>query len=159
MRMRRARVRIRQANPVEAEALSDLATRSKAYWGYDAAFMERVADMLEVSADYISSSSVFVAERAGEVVGFYGFRDVGGDIHLNDLWIAPEHIRTGIGVQLWEHAVRQAEEMGLATFLIASDPNAEGFYLRMGSHRVGEIDGGAGRMIPLLRYDVAPLTN
>ena len=51
----------------------------------------------------------------------------------------------GIGRALFEHAVEQARRLGSHALKIESDPNAEGFYKRMGAHRVGEtitaIDG------------------
>lgn len=47
-----------------------------------------------------------------------------------------------------------ARALGLSSLLIDADPNAEGFYLRMGAERVGEVPSGSisGRMLPLLRY-------
>jgi GNAT superfamily N-acetyltransferase len=61
----------------------------------------------------------------------------------------------GFGRALFEHAVEQARALGLASFEIEADPNAEGFYLHMGAKRIGtnvsEMDG-ARRELPLLIY-------
>ncbi len=47
------------------------------------------------------------------------------------------------------------EASGGATLRIASDPNAEGFYLKMGARRVGETPSQPeGRALPLLLLEV-----
>jgi predicted N-acetyltransferase YhbS len=73
------------------------------------------------------------------------------------VWVSPEHIGAGIGRALFDHAVRRAAALGAATLIIEADPNAEGFYRRMGARRVGEnvyeIEGHR-RELPLLILDV-----
>jgi predicted N-acetyltransferase YhbS len=63
----------------------------------------------------------------------------------------------GIGRALFLHAVNKARELGARTLYIESDPNAEGFYLRMGANRVGVVSGkvaGLFRELPLLAYEL-----
>lgn len=146
---------IRRALPSEAGSLTQVALRSKAHWGYDDGFMARVAHMLTISEGYVAQWPMFVAQLDDEVVGFYGLRDTEGTLYLTDLWVLPQHIGFGLGRQLWNHAVDQVRRLKREAFLIAADPNAEPFYLRMGARRVGETDGGAGRMIPLMRFDLS----
>jgi hypothetical protein len=59
---------------------------------------------------------------------------------------------------LFDHAVRRAAALGAKTLSIEADPNAEGFYRRMGARRVGEnvyeIEGHR-RELPLLILDVS----
>jgi GNAT superfamily N-acetyltransferase len=86
-------------------------------------------------------------------VGFYALVGEG----LEHLWVTPEHMGTGVGRALFEHAVRRAASMGAETLKIEADPNAEGFYLRMGARRVGEITyplNGQKRTLPLLVVEV-----
>jgi ribosomal protein S18 acetylase RimI-like enzyme len=63
----------------------------------------------------------------------------------------------GIGARLLREAIEAIAAAGGGTLEIASDPNAEGFYLRMGAIRVGSLPSWpAGRRLPLLVVDVAP---
>ena len=73
-----------------------------------------------------------------------------------DLWVEPSAIGTGLGRTLWVHLLGQARALGHRALLIESDPNAEGFYLRMGARRVGERASKilAGRMLPVMVVDV-----
>jgi hypothetical protein len=66
------RWRIRRARPEEARQLSGLARRSKAYWGYDAEFLERVAADLTIPLRAIAEHQVWVLEADGRVIGFTG---------------------------------------------------------------------------------------
>jgi GNAT superfamily N-acetyltransferase len=111
--------------------------------------------MLKISEGYVAQWPVFVAQLDDEIVGFYGLRESDGILYLTDLWVLPPHIGSGLGRQLWNHAVDQVRGLKREAFLIAADPNAERFYLRMGARRVGETDGGAGRQIPLMRFDLS----
>ena len=58
---------------------------------------------------------------------------------------------------MFEHAIDQARNSGFATIKIEADPNAEGFYKRMGATRAGtrvsEIEGER-RDLPLLEFRV-----
>ena len=72
------------------------------------------------------------------------------------MWVAPEHPGVGIGAALFEHAVETARAEGAPELRIASDPNAEGFYKRMGAHRVGTSTkdvAGPNRELPILIYE------
>ena len=71
-------------------------------------------------------------------VGFYLLTTESDGMHLDHLWIAPHAMGRGIGRALFEHAVEQARRLGHQTLKIEADPNAEGFYTRMGARRVGE---------------------
>ena len=94
---------------------------------------------------------VFVAERGGVVVGFYGFEHEPPVLGLDFMFVEPSHIGTGVGAALMDHARAMAKKLGATTLQIESDPNAEGFYLHMGAKRVGETPSGSipGRSLPL----------
>jgi predicted N-acetyltransferase YhbS len=91
------------------------------------------------------------------MVGFYALVGEGRELDLEHLWVTPEHIGTGVGRLLFDHAVRRAVSLGAETVRIESDPNAEGFYRRMGAVRAGEISypiDGQKRTLPLLVAEV-----
>ncbi len=145
---------IRKARPEEAVDLTALAMRSKAHWEYDATFMERVRDALTQTPEKLAGPLAFVAEDEDGVAGFYAFCNIDGRLFLDDMWVDPTRIGRGVGKALWRHAVETAGSAGHAAFLIESDPNAEGFYLKMGAVRAGTIKSSSQRVLPLLRYDI-----
>lgn len=62
---------------------------------------------------------------------------------------------TQMGRRLFDRAADGVRERGGHAMLIRSDPNAEGFYLRMGAVRVGAVDAtmfGVPRVLPELRH-------
>jgi GNAT superfamily N-acetyltransferase len=67
------------------------------------------------------------------------------------MWVDQPHIGDGVGRALFEHAADTARAHGGSVLMIASDPNAEGFYKRMGAQPAGTVAGRpAGRKLPLL---------
>ncbi len=144
---------IRAARADEAGALSDLAFRSKAHWGYSAEFMERSRAELSISPAAISRQPVFVAEAGGVVVGFYSLETLSSEaVELNHLFVDPAHIGQRAGAALLDHAIARARERGARVMVVQSDPHAEGFYRARGAVRVGERPSGSipGRRLPLL---------
>jgi GNAT superfamily N-acetyltransferase len=151
------RCRIRPASAAEADLLTDLSLRSKAFWGYDASFLARCRAVMIVKASSIGSRPHYVAEVDGRIAGFYGFEPEAEGIGLDYLFIENDLIGRGIGQVLWRHAVDTARRLGHPALIVVSDPNAEGFYLKMGCRRIGtrpsELENG--RQLPLLRYELS----
>jgi GNAT superfamily N-acetyltransferase len=152
-------LKVRDARADEVGMLSELALRSKAYWGYDTDFLEAVRAELTFHADDVRTRYLVVAELAGRVVGFASLDGEPPEGELGNLWVEPEAIGTGVGRRLWEHVVEQARTAGFQTLLIEADPHAEGFYLAMGAQRIGTAPSGsiAGRELPLLRFHTGPV--
>jgi GNAT superfamily N-acetyltransferase len=154
--------RIRPARPAEAEHLSALAIRSKAHWGYDAAFMAACVPALTVNAEWIGSPGlhyVVAEDDTGTVVGFASLRLDAADpraAELTSLFVEPRAIGQGYGWRLWQHAMAMARALGVRRVRIEADPFAERFYLRQGAVRIGETPSDAipGRVIPLLSLDL-----
>jgi N-acetylglutamate synthase-like GNAT family acetyltransferase len=146
--------RIRAANANDAPILSELSVRSKAHWGYDAAFIESCREDLRISTEDISTSIVRVHEDAGRINGYYQLRSSGNQVELVSLFVDPRMVGTGIGKQLWLHAVATARNLGFDEFFFQSDPNAEGFYLAMGASRIGTSPSTVDptRMLPRMRF-------
>ena len=137
--------------------MSDLALRSKAYWGYDQRFLAACRAELTVHAVDVDRLRVTVAEESGRVAGFYGLGGGPPEGELSFLFVEPDRIGTGLGRMLWEHCLVTAARVGLSRIRIESDPFAEGFYLAMGAVRVGEVSSGSipGRELPLLTFDMS----
>ncbi|MBV2154046.1 GNAT family N-acetyltransferase [Kitasatospora sp. SUK 42] len=151
-------MRIRPARPDEAELLTGIALRAKAYWGYDEAFMAACREELTLDAAAIERASTAVAEDDGRVLGFAALTGAPPSGALAMLFVEPELIGRGIGRALFEHVRGQARALGLRSLTIDSDPNAEPFYLAMGATRVGSTPSGSipGRELPLMELVLAP---
>ena len=147
---------IRPAALAEAGTLTALAQAGKRHWGYSEAWMEIWRKSLSFTPDYVTAHLVFCAEdETGQVIGFYALERDNGQLRLEHLWLVPQRIGCGLGRQLFEHAARTAATQGATELFIEADPNAEGFYLRMGAQRIGETVSrltGTERIVPELRY-------
>ncbi|MEV0973164.1 GNAT family N-acetyltransferase [Microtetraspora glauca] len=150
-------MQVRAARADEAEVLSALAIRSKAYWGYDEEFMAACRDELTISASRVGTVRATVAERDGRVLGFGTLEGEPPEGALGMLFVAPDTIGQGVGRLLYEHAVATARDLGFTRLTIDADPNAEAFYLAMGAVRIGGTPSGSipGRVLPLLEVTVA----
>jgi GNAT superfamily N-acetyltransferase len=145
---------VRRARSDEAGHLTALSLRSKAYWGYDAAFMEACVPALTISSKRIAAEPFFVLEDGGQVIGYAGLCIQGADAELTSLFVEPWAIGRGYGKQLWRHAIEVAYALGARRMRIEADPFAEAFYRAMGAARIGEAPSDAipDRMLPLLTY-------
>ena len=147
---------IRRARPDEAGALTELGLRSKARWGYDAAFVEDCREALTVSARRgRERHPFFVAEQNGPVVGFYGLVPLATADRARLLFVEPGSIGRGHGRRLFRASRGDGARGSMRQhLLIQSDPHAEGFYLAMGAERVGELPSPLRqeRALPILRY-------
>lgn len=147
---------IRSAAVKEAELLSDLAARSEAYWGYDAAYMNKFKEFYSVSEDYILKNPVYVLESDEILIGFYGLIINSEETSLEYLFIDPKYIGQGYGKELWEHMIEECKRLGIKEFTIVTSPQAKGFYLGLGAVFLGEVESLIlkGRMIPQFIYRI-----
>lgn len=148
---------IRKARREEAGILTDLSMRSKAYWGYDDAFMAACTEALRVPEDAIEKYSTYVAEDGGRVAGYFMLIVEDDKGYLESLFVEPEYIGHGLGKLLWDELMEVAKEAGVYEFTIDADPHAEGFYIRMGAEKEGEKESSVfkGRMLPRLRMKIS----
>jgi GNAT superfamily N-acetyltransferase len=149
-------VALRRARPDEASILTDLALAAKAFWGYDQAFIQSCRAELTFSPHDVARRLIVVADRDGVVVGFYSIDGEPPDGELGNMWVTPGEIGTGLGRVLWQDAMATAAAAGFEHLAIEAEPNAEGFYRKMGAECIGETASGSipGRMLPLMRVRV-----
>jgi GNAT superfamily N-acetyltransferase len=150
-------VQIRSAKLGEGHNLTALCVRSKAHWGYDAAFMKVSAAALNVNEDDIAAGRVLVAVGdAGRVIGVACVVPDGKTSDLDALFVDPPAIGSGAGRALFDAAVALAREQGARRMTILADPNAAAFYERMGARylRHAPSDAIPGRTLPFYEYDL-----
>lgn len=144
---------IRKACRAEHASLTQIALRSKAYWGYDETFMKQCEQELTITEDYIEMNHVYVIEEDSEIKGFYSLCVKGTRGILDFLYVSPNAIGRGYGQKLWDHMVSFATNLAIETIHIDADPNAEGFYSKHGATKIGETPSGSipNRMLPYMQ--------
>ena len=147
---------IRRALPDEAANLSALALRSKALWGYDAAFMEACRAPLTVDPEALAKCPFCVLDEGGTITGFYGLSGQPPRGEIEFLFVEPESVRSGRGQRLARHFLVLARRLGFEEMDVSADPYAEGFYVAMGAVRIGKVpsDPIPNRLIPRLRFSL-----
>ena len=147
---------IRQARADDAPTLSQLAFRSKANWGYDAAFMAACRPELTVTAEQLRDDACRVYQAANMVAGFYLLHVENRVGSLELFFVDPACMGRGIGAALLRHSMAEAHRRGAERVVVDSDPNAEGLYRRMGGRRIGSAASAsiAGRVLPVLEFRI-----
>jgi GNAT superfamily N-acetyltransferase len=149
-------VEFRPALSEEATHLSEIAFAAKNHWGYPREWMELWRPDLTITARYLETEKVCVAESDGEVIGFAGLASCDYGRHIEHMWLKPLHIGRGLGRKLFGEVIRLARLESTRKLFVLSDPNAEAFYLKMGAVRIGqetyELPGGIGRKVPVLVF-------
>lgn len=145
---------IRKALESDSERLSQIAFASKAHWNYPETWLSEWRPQLTISAAYIVQNEVYVAKVDDQIAGFYALQVDGDTARLDHLWLDPQSIGAGFGRALYLHAIDTARSRKCRVVNIDSEPNAEGFYSKMGASRVGEVYApvlGSERYLPLMR--------
>jgi GNAT superfamily N-acetyltransferase len=150
-------VRVRAARPEELGRLREIAIAAKAHWGYDLALVREWAEGGDFEPESLASRLVYVAEIDGAPVGWAALGPRGEVGWLEDLWVEPRWIGRGIGRSLFEHVAARARELGAERLEWEAEPNARGFYTRMGGSYVRDSDETEwGRVLEVLGIPLAP---
>ena len=151
---------IRRAAVEEASVLTAIALEAKRYWGYPERWIKHWESDLTISPEFIRDNHVYVAEADGEVRGFYALCVSGENpqaarkAELEHMWVTPAYIGAGIGKELFLDAMERAAALDVRDVELSADPNAAGFYTRMGATQIGEVDSpidGEARKLPRLK--------
>jgi N-acetylglutamate synthase-like GNAT family acetyltransferase len=151
-------VTIRRADLSEAEQLTAIAHAAKRHWGYPESWIEKWSADLTITPEFLANHEVFVAIANNAIAGCCALVVTGTLAEIEHMWIKPEQMGSGVGRALFEHARDRARELQLAVLELSADPNAEGFYERMGAERVGDVPAGmngeAARVLPRMRINL-----
>ena len=148
-------VTFRPASPEAAEELTALTLASKAHWGYDEDFMARARPSLTVTPEYLEANDCWIAEIDSATVGWFSLVPIPGGLLLDNFFLLPAHIGSGIGRLMWEESVKRAEAQGAKRMTLEADPNAAGFYERMGARFSGSVKAPAtGRDLPVYEVEL-----
>ena len=112
---------------------------------------------LTLTPEFVAGHPVYCVTQHRTILGFYALSGEDATRELEHMWVDPSHIGAGLGRLLFSHLLGHLRRKGVARLVIASDPNAEGFYRRLGARRVGAVSSRpAGRRLPLLVFRLQP---
>ena len=154
---------IRRATLDDADALSDLAHRAKAHWGYPAAWMREWDAQLTILPGYLELHDVFVALKEECIVGMCALEDRQDRWHLEHVWVEPREHGQGVGRALVLHALDEARRRHRGVVELLADPYARGFYERLGARHAGDVPapmpGARTRTLPRYEFAADALTS
>src|SRR5215217_9221756 len=151
------KIMLRRALPEDATTLTQIAVDAKRHWGYPEHWIKHWESDLTISSDFIRDKNVYVAEEAGEIRGFYALSVTGEKAELEHMWVTPACIGSGIGKELFLDAMERAAALNVSDVELSADPNAAGFYERMGAVQIGETESvidGQIRKLPRMRKQI-----
>src|SRR3546814_16790874 len=117
---------LRLAKSSECGSLSALALRSKAYWGYDSAFLQACRDELTVSPQAAAAGRVVVLIEQETPLGFYAL-DAGDrrdEAEISLLFDEPAPNARGIGRAPSAHPSATSARAGPPALQVSCDPLA-----------------------------------
>ncbi|WP_175175206.1 GNAT family N-acetyltransferase [Achromobacter pestifer] len=118
---------IRAAHNDDIDALGALKLRSALAWGDHVDELLALPEARQFSAAHLPYA--MVAELDGTLVGFITVvPGTGTEAELEDLFVAPELWRTGVGTRLLNEAEHRAIEHGIRSLHVVVGDRARSFY-------------------------------
>jgi GNAT superfamily N-acetyltransferase len=155
---------IRDATETDASELTRIAFDAKRHWGYPEQYLSIWKSELTITIEYIATNFVRVKEVNQKIAGFYslvwiqqsesfGGSDVTKCFWLDHMFILPVFHKQGIGIELFQDLCHVLKEREITEIKIFVDPNAEGFYRKMGAAKLKMSDSSIpGRQIPIYEF-------
>jgi GNAT superfamily N-acetyltransferase len=142
---------VRAARVADEERLRELTFASKVHWGYDGDLVRSWTDGLSFPGD----CERWLAETDGELLGWAGLSPpADGVAVLDHLWVDPAWMRRGVGSRLFRLAADRARELGAQRMEWSAEPNALGFYEKMGGRKLRDHVTDWGRLAPWMGLEL-----
>ena len=142
---------MRAAGAADEERVRQLTFESKAHWGYDRGFVRSWAEGLTFDGD----RERWVAEVDGAVLAWAALvPPAEGIAVLDDLWVDPAAIGRGLGSRLFRVAADRARELGAERLEWGAEPNAVGFYEKLGGRKLRDHITEWGRVAPWMGLEL-----
>ena len=140
----------------DASILTEVAIKSKAFWGYSKEDLQSWEQDLTVTSSMITNLYAFKYLQIKEVVGFYILnKPKANAIELEFLFVKPEFIGKAIGRKLLHHAFQFAKEQNCNFMTLLADPNAVKFYERNGFEIIAKKESSIkGRYLPIMKKEL-----
>lgn len=140
------------AEITDNEILTKITKESKAYWGFSTETLLEWEHLLTISQKYIEENNVTKLVKNGEVIGYYSFFKMDEKtLKLDNLFILPRYIGTGLGKMLMNHFLDQTKNLSLEKITLDAEPNAEDFYKKFGFVTIGQLESSIkDRFLPIM---------
>ena len=141
---------LRVPTSVDLPVLTEICLRSKAHWGYDAAFMAACVPVFTFSSDDLGQGHWRICDAPQ---GMAHVTLQGASATLDKLFIVPAAMGQGLGAQLFRWACATAKSGGAERLTITADPQALAFYTHLGAVQIGHTPSEvlAGRLLPVVQ--------
>lgn len=152
----RARTITMEIFSAESQDLADInriIIAAKRHWNYPEAWIQQWLPDLKVDDSTLQERAFWLLKNNGETLALASCATLGnGAYELEDCWVDPEHMGVGAGKKLLEFVFAHLTGLSARELLIAADPNATGFYEKMGAQACGFRDSTPeGRRLPLYK--------
>ncbi len=133
---------LRRASPANTAVLRSLMATSNGYERPAARAM--IVAFAQTWSVPDGPHEVWLADDGGAVVGFFALIPHGADQELDLFFTDNAAQGAGLGRRLFEAMAARARALGATCVVISSNPEAAGFYRRMGAVDVGVTPPGDG---------------
>ena len=144
---------IRPGRSDEGDRLKEIAIDAKGFWGYEPAKVRDWADRGDFTDETLAALTVFVAESGGRVIAWSSVAEKVERAWLADLWVEPDWIGKGVGSALFRHSALYARQIGARGLEWEAEPNALGFYEKMGARHLRDGTSEWGRTLSVMGID------
>ena len=136
--------------------ISRIGIQAKSIWNYSVSMMETFRKELTVSPEEVRRNPTYVMARNESILGYYSLEEVDEQlVELKHLFVDPGQLRLGYGTSLFQHSLQTAKTAGYKRLVIQCDPNAVGFYQKLGYEPVKVIPSSIpGRSIPCFELNL-----
>jgi GNAT superfamily N-acetyltransferase len=145
-------IQVRDANPGDAEALARIFREASLSNAGDRDALLAHPEALTLSVDLVSGRTRVATDADGTVLGFATTRHTGpGVLELDDLFVDPAAMRTGVARHLIRRLATEAEREDVARIDVTANPHASAFYGAVGfvAGARADTEFGAGRRMHL----------
>ncbi|MDF2940055.1 MAG: hydroxyurea phosphotransferase [Gammaproteobacteria bacterium] len=150
---------LRQAQAKDLPEMNQLIHSGFVYWEYVPERIDKIMALIKLEACRLDQYPMYLAYHESELIGFFGFSKCKDGPKVDELqyfFIDKKHIGNGYGKQIWGLCCTMAKSHGISEFFIKSVIEAEGFYLKMGAKRIGQVASQVtpGLFLPILSYSL-----
>mgnify|MGYP000235831416 FL=1 len=140
----------------DVNQLTQIALKSKAFWGYSDEKIESWREDLTITPKMFEEWNIYKYTIDNEIAGFYILNRANiRTSFLEFLFVSPKFIKKGIGTKLLNHAKAYCIEGSSAILNVLSDPNAEAFYAKNGFKVIAKRESSIkGRFLPEMEFEI-----
>ncbi len=149
-------ISIQKAIEENAQKLTDIALTAKRHRGYPEEWIKLWTEGLTIGSNYILQNQVFTAIYEGKIIAFTALVQREDAYEVEHLWVLPKYMGLGVGKELVLHLKNLLSTLNTTGLkvIVVSDPNAVGFYQKMGATIIGEYESTPSkRMLPILEFN------